>query len=642
MTQSTRRPVKILPPHVVNKIAAGEVVERPASVIKELVENALDAGATKIEIMANGGGRNLRVADNGSGMSPEDVKLAFYNHATSKISEETDLSAIETLGFRGEALASIVAISKVTCWTKTMEMPHGSKVTFDPLGEPQITDTGCANGTVLEVQDLFYNIPARLKFLKRPQTELNHIEETVQCLALSHPEIQFTLSINDQSTLKTSGSGQLKTALEEIFKLPARECQELISVTRSDEASGLHLAGYISPPGTLKSSKKWLITFVNGRYVKCSIVTKAIEGAYLSMIPQGKYPVAVLFLTLPSSEVDINVHPSKKEVRYVAPNGVFGFIRQNVLHSLEKAGHTAFLAPSQEELPSSLPPHSFSNSAQGAWGNSTRHQGNASYRTPPQWESRPGLSQNHQPSGQNQMAFHLYQPLENTPQEPTDKDPLGAGNAGDEAQQPWKQRTWKVIGQLFNTYILLETQQGLMVVDQHIASERSFFEAFTQATLSETPDKQTLLELLPLDISPQQADLLTQQVEHFSSLGFEYQLIQPQQENQSPQVILKALPIIYTGRQPKELFEQLLMALEEPGSDNLQLDLSHLIATLACHSAVRAGDTLLHFEMEKVIEQWLASTLPWTCPHGRPIAHTIETQVLHQFFDRHSLPVNAR
>ncbi|MBY0403044.1 MAG: DNA mismatch repair endonuclease MutL [Cyanobacteria bacterium] len=641
MTQATRRPVKILPPHVVNKIAAGEVVERPASVIKELVENALDAGATKIEIMASAGGRNLRVADNGSGMTPEDVKLAFYNHATSKISEETDLSAIETLGFRGEALASIVAIAKVTCWTKTLDMPHGSKVTFDPLGEPQITDTGCANGTVLEVQDLFYNIPARLKFLKRPQTELNHIEETVQCLALSHPEIQFTLSVNDQFTLKTSGSGQLKTALEEIFKLPAKECQELISVTRSDEASGLHLAGYISPPGTLKSSKKWLITFVNGRYVKCSIVTKAIEGAYLSMIPQGKYPVAVLFLTLPSSEVDINVHPSKKEVRYVSPNGVFGFIRQNVLHSLEKAGHTAFLAPPQEELPSSLPPHPFSNTAQGSWGTSSRYESNASYRTPPQWESRPGLSQN-QSSGQNQMAFQLYQPLEDSSSAPTEENPLRGSHTGDEGQQPWKHRTWKIIGQLFNTYILLETQQGLMVVDQHIASERSFFEAFTQATLSETPAKQTLLELLPLDISPQQADLLLQQVDHFSSLGFEYQLIQPQQENQSPQVILKALPIIYTGRQPKELFEQLLMALEEPGSDSLQLDLSHLIATLACHSAVRAGDTLLHFEMEKVIEQWLASTLPWTCPHGRPIAHTIETQILHQFFDRHSLPVNAR
>lgn len=206
--------IHILPPHVVNRIAAGEVVERPASVIKELVENALDAGATRIDVSASAGGRTLRVADNGCGMSAEDAKMAFYNHATSKITEESDLSRIDTLGFRGEALASIAAIAKVTCMTRPVQATTGVKVIVDTLGEPQLSETGCAPGTIFEVTDLFYNTPARLKFLKRPQTELGHIEEVVQYLALSHPEIQFSLTLNEQQAFKTRGSGALKSAME--------------------------------------------------------------------------------------------------------------------------------------------------------------------------------------------------------------------------------------------------------------------------------------------------------------------------------------------------------------------------------------------------------------------------------------------
>lgn len=634
--------IQILPSHIVNQIAAGEVVERPASVIKELVENALDAGATRIDISASAGGRTLRVADNGYGMSPEDAQMAFYNHATSKVQSDTDLSRIETLGFRGEALASISAIAQVTCYTRPQSLPMGTKVTFTDKGEPQLSPTGCAPGTVMEVEDLFFNIPARLKFLKRPQTELNHIEEMVQYLALSHPETQFTLTLNDQVGLKTQGTGELKSTIEDVFKLNRKDSQDLIAVRREEVEAGISLAGYISPPGNPKSSKRWMVTFVNGRYVRCPIIVKAVEAAYASLIPDGKYPLSVLFLSLPWEDVDMNVHPSKKEVRYVSPNGIFGFVRQNLLETLENNGHRIYQGMALNENssesshghPTQLQPFTFTNSAYT--GSSSGSSGYSGGGNSGSYQSRPGgygpsqLSFRAPMSGSGadtQAVMDFYQPGE-----------ASAASEGSSIDSS----SWRVIGQLFNTYILLETRQGLMVVDQHIASERTFFEALTRTTMETAPDLQQLIAVAPMPLSPLQHELLSENRERFSQLGFQFELSSASERSDSgdtPQVTLSTLPLIFQGRQPKDIFESLLSQLEETGQMHWNLD--NMIATLACHSAVRAGDPLTHDEMGKVVERWLACKLPWTCPHGRPIAHTIATNELHHFFDRHSLPVNA-
>ncbi len=676
MTSSTaqpqphpERPIRILPPHLINRIAAGEVVERPASVIKELVENALDAGATRIEISASNGGRNLRVADNGSGMTPENAALAFYNHATSKIQDEADLDRITTLGFRGEALASIGAISKLTCWTRRADAPVGTKITVSESGEPLLSETGCAPGTVMEVDDLFYNTPARLKFLKRAQTELGHIEEIVQFLALSHPEVRFSLTVNDKVVLKTSGSNALKRAMEEVLGLKDEKIP-LLSIAAEDAELGLSVAGFVSEPGVMKSSKRWLMTYLNGRHVRCAILQKAIEAAYESLLPQGRYPVCVIFVNMPTADVDVNVHPAKREVRYAASNTIFGFVRSGIRNSLSAQGirldaplnipaaeSSAFPVSHWPASPGDLSDQNFSanrmpESSRTPWSPSTSGGAGPNYNQlnyqQPASDRLPAYRQASYADPQPvQAALGFYAPGHSL-------NPMSASTEADlavdsedlsVAKPTFANGKFKVIGQLFNTYILLETVQGLLVVDQHIASERDFFESLTRNLTTETPDIQRLVTAMPLTVSPVQRDLLVQYQGAFAKLGFLYDLNPELPENATGglSVQLTGYPLVYAGRdgmfEAGGLFENLLAQLEETG--HMKLDLDHLIATLACHSAVRAGDSLTHSEMDQVIDRWLACRLPWTCPHGRPIAHTISTTELNQFFHRPSLPVNA-
>lgn len=648
MTESVEslqeRKIRILPPHLVNRIAAGEVVERPASVIKELVENALDAGATRIDIAASNAGRNLRVADNGSGMTPENAAMAFYNHATSKIQDAADLDRIATLGFRGEALASIGSISRLTCLTRTANAAVGTKVTLDESGEPALAEAGCATGTIMEIEELFYNTPARLKYLKRAQTELGHIEEIVQYLALSHPEVRFTLTLNEKEVLKTSGTNELKRTMEEALGLK-KENIPLIPITAEDPEIGLRLAGFVSEPGVMKSSKRWLITYLNGRHVRCAILQKAIEAAYESLLPHGKYPLCVFFLNMPPNEVDVNVHPTKREVRYASSNTIFGFVRSGIRNSLSAHGITLDRPqPDMTEVAlsysSPLVSPTFTPPASAAF---------QPFQAEPRREWSPSFSQGSEkstkPFSLGEGALPPYRRVSGNEPQPVQAalgfyQPQAAGETLETAPATEKPTfangKFKVIGQLFNTYILLETIQGLLVVDQHIASERDFFESLTINLTAETPDIQRMVTALPLAVSPVQRDLLNRYQDEFARLGFLYSV-------EEDAVQLTGYPLVYAGRdgmfQAGGLFENLLAQLEETGE--MKLDLDHLIATLACHSAVRAGDSLTLSEMEVVIDRWLACQLPWTCPHGRPIAHTISTQELNQFFHRPSLPVNA-
>jgi DNA mismatch repair protein MutL len=648
-----RPPVQLLSPQLINRIAAGEVVERPASVVKELVENALDAGATQIAVSVGAGGRTIRVADNGHGMRREDAAMAFYNHATSKIREAADLDRIETLGFRGEALASVAAISRMTCLTRTAEAEIGVKVTLDERGEPVLGDTGCAPGTIMEVDDLFYNTPARLKFLKRPQTEMGHIEETVQFLALSHPEVRFSLSMNGKETLATSGAASgpgnvLKRTLEELFPLQ-RENIRLVPVAVREEAGGeegaLSLAGFTSEPGAMKSSKRWIMTFVNGRHVRCAVLQKAVEAAYESLLPHGRYPLCALFLRLPPRDVDVNVHPTKREVRYAASNRVFGFVKAGLRQAL--AEHGFALAPSTPfpASPWEVPAGSADVLERDVVPISrSLHPPAKEYHTLP--PATPSV----------QAALDLYRPMNDagpelfmkTEHSLAENPPPKVMETAAEPETPSTRERFKVIGQLFNTYILLETIQGLLVVDQHIASERTFFEALTLNLTGDTPLIQRLLTSRPIAIRPVQRDLLARHQADFARLGFLYSLDEAGtlSEEERLTVRLEGYPLVYDGRDGLSgsagsggLFENLLAQLEETGE--MKLDLDPLIATLACHSAVRAGDPLTPEEMHTVISRWLACRLPWTCPHGRPIAHTISTTDLNRFFHRGSLPVNA-
>jgi DNA mismatch repair protein MutL len=496
----------------------------------------------------------------------------------------------------------------------------------------------------MEIEELFYNTPARLKFLKRAQTELGHIEEIVQYLALSHPEVRFTLTLNEKEVLKTSGTNELKRTMEEALGLK-KENIPLIPITAEDPEIGLTLAGFVSEPGVMKSSKRWLITYLNGRHVRCAILQKAIEAAYESLLPHGKYPLCVFFLNMPPNEVDVNVHPTKREVRYASSNTIFGFVRSGIRNSLSAHGITLDrpqpdMGEATLSYSSPLVSPAFTPPASAAF---------QPFQAEPRREWSPSISQGSEkstkPFSLGEGALPAYRRVSGNEPQPVQAalgfyQPHAAGELLTDAPATGKPTfangKFKVIGQLFNTYILLETIQGLLVVDQHIASERDFFESLTINLTAETSDIQRMVTALPLAVSPVQRDLLNRYQDEFARLGFLYSV-------EDDAVQLTGYPLVYAGRdgmfQAGGLFENLLAQLEETGE--MKLDLDHLIATLACHSAVRAGDSLTHSEMEVVIDRWLACQLPWTCPHGRPIAHTISTQELNQFFHRPSLPVNA-
>lgn len=605
--------IQILPPELINHIAAGEVVERPASVVKELVENAIDAGSTRIEVAASDGGRNLRVADNGCGMDAEDLQVAFKNHATSKVKALDDLFQIETLGFRGEALASLAAIAKVTCLTRTAQATTGLKALVQPSGEVTLHEAGCSPGTIFEIRELFYNVPARLKFLKRPQTELSHIQETVQMLALSHPEVAFQLSIEGAQALKTSGSGQLLTALNDVFVLS--ESDALLPFAMADEEFGYRVWGQTSTPNVTRGSRKWMMTFVNGRTVRCPILGKAIESAYTSLITPGKFPVTALFLEMPLDEVDVNVHPTKREVKYQRANTMFSFVRRAIEQALLQAGplspqettgrEGARLSMPRGEVSARRPepPRSPSGSYSQAAGMPYRSAGGGD--DAPRATAPTSLIP-------TQAALELYAPA----------------TASDTAWTP-ELAEFRVIGQLAKTYILLETESGLQVVDQHIAAERVLFERFSEQTEAADPASQPLLLPMRFPLSPVQADSLAENRSAFEALGFAYTLAE--HEVQFTQV-----PSLFNEKVLRASLEGMLHHLEETGEVALSVD--DVIATAACHSAVRAGDVLNHEQMQRVIAQWLACQRPWTCPHGRPVSHTLTHGDLMRFFDRPSLP----
>ena len=335
--------IKQLSKHLINQIAAGEVIERPASVVKELAENSIDAGASRVSIEITNDCRDIRVADNGSGIHPDDIMLAFAKHATSKIQNDEDLFDIHTLGFRGEALASIISISKLTCTTRTKDYDTGTKVKCEN-SEVKKVETGCAVGTIMEVKDLFYNLPVRLKFLRNPNTEFSYIQEIVQSLAIINTKVGFELKRNGKTVLKTTGQGDLAQTLKEVFSTDIVE--NLKPVSKTDELAGLKITGMVSKPDYTRSSKKNYHLYINSRSVKCPVMQKAVDTVYKTLIANSKYPFVVLNLEIPVHDVDVNVHPTKKEVRYKNPNQIFNFVMTAV-----EGGLANYTAPEIRPVP---------------------------------------------------------------------------------------------------------------------------------------------------------------------------------------------------------------------------------------------------------------------------------------------------
>lgn len=591
--------IKQLSKHLINQIAAGEVIERPSSVVKELTENSVDAGATKISIEINNDCRDIRVADNGCGIYPDDIMLAFSKHATSKIATDEDLFNIHTLGFRGEALSSIISISKLTCTTRTADFDTGTKVKCENSEVKQV-ETGCAIGTIMDIRDLFYNIPARLKFLKSSNTEFSYIQELVQSIALAHPECSFELKKNGKIVLKTSGQNNLLQTIKEVYSTDI--ISNLKEVLKTDQLAGMKISGYVSTPNYTRSSKKGYHIYINGRTVKCPVFQKAIDTAYKSLIANGKYPFVVLNLELPPADVDVNVHPTKKEVRYKNTNQVFNFIFASI-----QAGLTNYI---ERQSARSFDPQSYTPQPV--------QQSNVVDFVQPKLESSGEIYFDKKDDTiyvsdklmQAEEEKFSQQKEEKTEQRqffvPVEKEPEPEEN---------------IIGQYKNTYILVEKEDGLEIIDQHIAEERYIYEKL-MAEKNIVSQMLFVSDVVP--VSSTEAELIKENIDKFEKFGFGIEFLK---ENE---LIFRKVPQMIAKVNPKEILADILANIEG-NIDRLE---EHILITTACKASVKAGQKLSTWQMQEIVKKWRTTRMPYTCPHGRPVVKFFPHKEIAGFFQR--------
>lgn len=601
--------------HIANQIAAGEVIERPSSVVKELLENSLDAGARRILVYVTDGGRTLRVVDDGEGMTPEDALLAFERFATSKIATSEDLFRLTTNGFRGEALASIASVAKVSLSTRTQDDQVGTQIVIHGGSEPAVTPVGCPEGTQILVEDLFFNTPVRLKFLRSANTETGHVVETVTSLALANPHVQFVLTTNGREVFNTSGATDLTSTAAYVLGL------DVAAAMLPVEAESPHgkLTGLVSPPELIRSGrdKQWF--FLNGRPVRHPTLARAIEEAFLGHIPSGRHPLYILSLSVDPERVDVNVHPTKKEVRLADAQSFFLLIREAVARSLRRNP----LASSPEshspddgfppDGPTSMPGASGTpdagaysgTDASGAYPGSADYpasdrtsgsfSGTSPYAGPP-----PSVLRPRDPDA----ALDAYRPLMRPqPYQPALPDLVAQSR---EVDFPWD--SLRIIGQLHDTYIVLEHPDGLYMLDQHNSHERYLYEQLLPAE----PVSQELLLPVPLSLSHAEQAVLEENLPKLESLGFR---LEPFGESTWA---VRAVPSILPVSEAEEVIRDMLGRGCESRFVSPKNKDDAWRVSIACHSATRAGDRLNEEQMQRILTLWRKCEQPFTCPHGRP------------------------
>lgn len=597
--------IKQLSKNLINQIAAGEVIERPASVVKELVENSIDAGATKVSIEINNECRDIRVADNGSGIHPDDIMLAFSKHATSKLQEDEDLFDIHTLGFRGEALASIISISKLTCTTRTKEFDTGTKVKCEN-SEVTKVETGCAIGTIMEIKDLFYNVPVRLKFLKNQNTEFSYIQEIVQSIALSHPDVSIELKKFGKTVLQTTGQGNQTQTIKEIFS--SEVTNNLKDVLKTDELSGLKISGFVSTPDYTRSSKKNYHIYINSRSVKCPIFQKAIDMVYKHLTANNKYPFVVLNLEIPPHDVDVNVHPTKKEVRYKNPNQIFNFI-----YTAIQAGLSNYTE--QNITPIGTTPATSQDNVPDKERENSSTTGVIQFPKPQNGyyvdkeKDTMYISNTEMAKLETQASKFFNNPIQQTQIfSPQTQSPV--------------ENSENIIGQYHDTYILIDREEGLEIVDQHIAQERYIYEKLKA-------EKNIVSQMLfisdVIQISATEAELIKENLAKFEHFGYGIEFLN------DTEIIFRKIPQLLSKVNPKEILADILENLDGDNVDNLE---EKILITTSCKASVKANTKLSIWQMQEIIKNWRTTKMPYTCPHGRPISHIIPHKELAGFFQR--------
>jgi len=597
--------IKILSENLCNKIAAGEVVERPASVVKELIENSLDAGADEILIdVESGGKKRIKIQDNGRGMSKDETFLSLERHATSKIESDEDLFRLTTLGFRGEALPSIAAVSRLSLQSRDVDSEAGWSLRVQGGRVENAEAVGMPVGTTIEVRNLFFNTPARRKFLRRDQTEIGHIGDVVSRQALSRPEVRFRLSHNGRVLIDALRTERIE---ERVAAILGREAvREMVSVT--NEVDDLALHGLLSRPLYNRSATSAIYTYINGRYIRDRVVQHAVMDGYRNLLMKGRYPVVVLFLDLPPEMVDVNVHPTKHEVRFREQSQVHGFISSSVRNALRPAVSTSVVGvvpeeqpPARIEFPSETPVV-------------------ADYRTD---AATPSVIVHEPP----------------VPYQPAELPAIGHSRRNEEQSSPFvlpeknepngPAGSMSIIGQFHESYILCQDGNDLVLIDQHAAHERVSFERLRQQFYASGIEKQTLLFPTVLDFDFREAAQIKQRLDKLTQFGFEFE---PFGGNS---FALKAVPQLLKDFEAERLVRDVASELSELGESATMEDaFDHILATMACHSVVRANQKLGLDEMRSLLREIDTVDFSAHCPHGRPVMQRLSLAEIERMFKR--------
>ena len=621
--------IHVLDDTTINKIAAGEVVERPASVVKELVENAMDAGATAIEIEIMGGGVSfIRVTDNGRGMTREDAQTAILRHATSKISSVSDLQTVATLGFRGEALPTIASVSRFSLLTRRASDDLGTRV--DILGgkTPEIEDAGCEIGTSVRVEELFFNTPARKKFLKTNTTEAGKISDYVIRLALSRPDIAFRFINNNRLTIMTAGDDSLRRAIESIYG--GDTAGALIPLDFHDEEAEIRITGYISKPSVIRSSRAWQTYIVNGRTIQNRAIAKAIDNVYRALVPKMGFPLAVLCIEVPQRTIDVNVHPQKTEMKFEDEGRIFKAVYKSVLDAIRgAAGETAAIAASVEKpkFHCEAIPLSVDTPASGApYTAHTSAPANTpanNYALPP---VRPQTVHEAVQWRGQRIDLRVAQDRMGIERSAERETFAAAQTAALSAESVEIEGNLLPIGQVDLTYIIAQSAQSLYIVDQHAAHERILFDRFS-AQADGIPSQQMLVHAI-LSFDAREAQYIDENAELFDRLGFH---LEPAGEREYR---LTEAPADIPLDEAEDTIREVLVSLGDLHAATPANLRQAGIATMACRAAIKAGEELNVRQMEILLNELRHTPFPFTCPHGRPTILRFDTHDLAKMFKR--------
>lgn len=636
--------IQVLDQVTIDKIAAGEVVERPASVVKELVENAIDAKAAAVTVEVKEGGISfMRIADNGCGIDREDVPGAFLRHSTSKIRNAEDLEHISSLGFRGEALSSIAAVSQVELITKTPEDSFGTRYMISGGKEEGMEDIGAPDGTTFLVRQLFYNVPARRKFLKTAMTEAGHVSDLMTRMALSHPHISFQFINNGQSKLHTSGNGNLRDVIYHIY---GREiAANLINVTY--EKNGIRITGYIGAPLISRGNRNFETYFINGRYVKSSIIYKAIEDAYKDFTMQHKYPFTVLHIEVVGEDVDVNVHPTKMEVRFHNQQMVYN----SIYEAVDQALHEKELIPEVTiDVPKAVPKAQVKPEPVARSKEVIQPEVNRSAKVQPEKASgERDLDYFMEQMKKRVMSYHQQNSSAEVkgksdifkPQVQVDrvKEAAASYRAKQSPEQMTlfdgklldkeKRANYKIIGQVFDTYWLVEFDNSLYIIDQHAAHERVLYEKTLREMKTREFTSQMISPPVILNLTMQETQLLRTYKDQFTRIGFEFE------EFGQDSYAVRSVPANLFSIAKKELLMEMIDSLSEEVHRRQSSELlDEKIASMSCKAAVKGNMRLSAQEVDALIGELLKLDNPYHCPHGRPTIISMSKRELEKKFKR--------